>query len=203
LLPTTATYARGLARTGGPLQAELLHIERAIDDGSFLRRLEQSNPQLHALLRDTCAITRLSASDKINVVPAEASAELDCRLLPDRDPAVFLGELRRTLGDETIEIETLMSFTPAASSTGSELYQLLAEECAQSPPGAIVLPSVAAGFTDSHTLRDLGIAAYGFSPLLLPLPEAASIHGHNERVSIAALSDGAAMMLRIVERLVY
>ena len=53
-------------------------------------------------------------SDKINVVPPEAGAELDCRLLPDQDPEAFIAELHEVLGPE-VEIEKLMGFTPAVS----------------------------------------------------------------------------------------
>ena len=56
------------------------------------------------------------------------------------------------------------------------------------------------GFTDSHFLRDLGIAAYGFSPVVIPIEDEGTIHGNNERISVENVRRGTAMMLEIVQR---
>ncbi len=53
-------------------------MEGTIQVSSFLEKLQAHFPYLHALTRDTCSITRMSASNKINVVPPEAWAEIDC-----------------------------------------------------------------------------------------------------------------------------
>ena len=86
--------------------------------------LRLQNRGAHALLRNTCSITRLIGSSKINVVPAESSAELDCRLLPDQDPEQFLTQLRQIINDEQIVIEKIMGFTPANSRTDTPLFAL-------------------------------------------------------------------------------
>lgn len=59
-------------------------------------KLQLEDPFLAALTRNTCSITRLEGSDKINVVPPEASAEIDCRLLPDQDVDAFVEGLPAT-----------------------------------------------------------------------------------------------------------
>ena len=102
-------------------------------------------------------------SDKINVVPPEVWAELDCRLLPDQDPEAWLAEMGEVLGPE-VEIEMLMGFRPAVSSTDTELYRTLKEVTLENFPGAPFVPQVQGGFTDSHFFRDLGIVCYGYRP---------------------------------------
>jgi acetylornithine deacetylase/succinyl-diaminopimelate desuccinylase-like protein len=144
-------------------------------------------------------MTRLAASDKINVVPAEAWAEIDCRLLPDQNPAAFINELGSVLGDD-IKIDTLMGFTPAVSPADTGLFRALQEVTGQHFPGAPFVPAVAGGFTDSHFLRDLGIVAYGFSPTVIPLADGDGVHGNNERISVENVRQGVSTMLDILRR---
>lgn len=70
-------------------------------------------------------------------------------------------------------------------------------------PDAVIVPAVSSGFTDSHFLRDLGITAYGYTPLLVPVQDQAGVHGNNERVSIENVRRGAEIMRQILERVAY
>jgi acetylornithine deacetylase/succinyl-diaminopimelate desuccinylase-like protein len=156
-----------------------------------------------ALTRDTCAITRLTGSSKINVIPPEARAEIDCRLLPDRDPDDFLAELRTLIGDPAVEIRELMRFSPGVSTTDTALYRAIVEVAAQGPAPAPVIPLVATGFTDSHFFRDRGIVAYGYAPFVIPQSDLAGIHGNDERIAVAELRAGVRRLYEILERVVY
>ena len=114
VVPAVAAMFEGLA----PYQdtanrGQYASIAQAANDSNYLLSLRLQNPGAHALLRNTCSITRLIGSSKINVVPAESSAELDCRLLPDQDPEQFLTQLRQIINDDQIVIEKIMGFTPA------------------------------------------------------------------------------------------
>jgi acetylornithine deacetylase/succinyl-diaminopimelate desuccinylase-like protein len=158
----------------------------------FLKQLQIQQPGSHALLRNTCSLTRLAASDKINVVPPEASLELDCRLLPDQSPELFLRELALIVNDSNIEIETLLSFAPAVSPTDNALFRGIEAVTKKYYPGAPVIPGVVGGFTDSHFFRDMGIVSYGYAPTMLSPGERRGFHGNNERLSIKNLETGVA-----------
>ena len=200
IVPAVAAYFKGIAPGAAPAwRARYADIATAIRTPGVLAELQRDDPSRHTLVRNTCSITRLGGSDKINVVPPEAWAEIDCRLLPDQDPKLFLAELGRVLGG-AITIETIMGFTPAVSSTDSDLYRALEAVCREHFPGAPVVPSVLGGFTDSHFLRDLGITAYGFTPVVIPFEDEGTIHGNNERISVENVRRGAAMMLEIARR---
>ncbi len=67
-------------------------------------------------------------------------------------------ELRSVIDDPGIEIEQIMAFTPASSSVDTEVYEAIETVAREHFPGAAIVPSVAAGFTDSHFFRDLGMA---------------------------------------------
>ncbi|MEE9278989.1 MAG: M20/M25/M40 family metallo-hydrolase [Myxococcota bacterium] len=204
IVPAVDAYFRGLSTLQPePRRTQFADLAGAVADPQFMARLQAEIPALYALTRNTCSITRLAGSGKINVVPPEASAELDCRLLPDQDPEAFLEDLRGVIDDPSIEIERILSFSPAISTTDTELYRAIAEVCRERLPDVAVLPAVAAGFTDSHYFRDIGIASYGFAPLVVPAEERAGVHGNNERIGVENLKRGVGMSLDIVRRLVH
>ena len=175
----------------------------AVKEPGFLDKLQKHSPYLHALTRDTCSMTRFEASNKINVVPPEAWAEIDCRILPDRPSELFVNELREMIKDTGVTIDVIMAFTPAVSSTNTLLYRAIEEVTAERHPGSRVMPSVASGFTDSHFTRDLGIASYGFNPIVVPEIEFVRIHGNDERVNVAAFKRSVSDHLAIIGAVVY
>ncbi len=198
IVPAVGEYFRDLAALEAAA-ADLADPEGLIADPARLARLQRTSPVLHALTRNTCAVTRLQASSKINVVAPAATAELDCRLLPDQGPRAFIHELRQRLDQPSISIEVLMSFTSAVSSTDTELFRAIEAVTARRYPGSTVLPAVTAGFTDSHFFRDLGIVAYGFSPAVIPGRDQGGVHGNNERISVQNVERGWRTMLDLLE----
>ena len=196
--PVRAMMAALAAYVEPQWQAALADIDAAILEPGFLDRLQAEKHRWHALLRNTCSITVLNGSAKINVVPASASAELDCRILPDQDTGEFVTALASRIADEHVKIEEIMLFAPAESSPDTPLYRLLAAKSREHYPGAGVLPSVSTGFTDSHFFREIGIASYGYGPFLLPEATLGSVHGNNERIVIENFHKGVALMREIV-----
>jgi acetylornithine deacetylase/succinyl-diaminopimelate desuccinylase-like protein len=200
LLPVVDRYFQGISEARGEEWAELfLDMASSIREPGFMARLQDHDPTLAALTRNTCSITRLHGSGKINVVPPTAAAELDCRVLPDQDVGAFVAEIQRIAGEE-IEVQTMMAFTAAISPTDTHLYATLEAVMQERFPDAVVVPAVSSGFTDSHFLRDLGIAAYGYTPLLVPVQDQAGVHGNNERISIENVRRGTEIMRQVVER---
>jgi len=193
----------GLAKYQKPeFREAFANIEAHINSPEFMLNLQHQLPGSNALLRNTCSVTTLIGSSKINVVPPEAILELDCRLLPDQDPSEFLEELTTLIDDPNIEIESIMSFTPAISSTNTLLFESLQSVLTRFFEGAKVVPAVSTGFTDSHFFRDMGIISYGFSPFLLDEADARTVHGNNERVSIENVRRGTAVMIDVVDALI-
>jgi len=204
IVPAVATYFRGLAMTESePKRGQFLNLDQSVRDPGFLRQLQLESPFLHALTRNTCSVTRLEGSNKINVVPPEAAAEIDCRLLPDQDKEEFITQLESIIGDPQIAIETMMAFTPAVSSTDTELYRAIETVCKEQFPTAQVIPMVSTGFTDSHFFRDRGIVSYGFDPTIIPTDIEGTVHGNDERVPVDAVRQGLRKFLEILELMVY
>jgi acetylornithine deacetylase/succinyl-diaminopimelate desuccinylase-like protein len=69
-------------------------------------------------------------------------------------------------------------------------------------PGVASVPTVSAGFTDSHYLREQGIASYGFAPFVIPVGDTGGYHGNNERISVENIDLGVELLTRIVTEVV-
>ena len=158
------------------------NISSAINEPAFVDKLHAARPGHNSLIRDTCSMTRMSGSNKINVIPPEAWAELDCRILPDKPSQQFISELEDLIGNTGVTIETIMAFTPAISETNTRLFAAIESVTQELHPGSRVLPSVSTGFTDSHFTRDLGIVSYGFNPLITGHEDHTGVHGNDEQV---------------------
>lgn len=158
------------------------NISNAINEPAFVDKLHAARPGHNSLIRDTCSMTRMSGSNKINVIPPEAWAELDCRILPDKPSQQFIRELEDLIGNTGVTIETIMAFTPAISETNTRLFAAIESVTQELHPGSRVLPSVSTGFTDSHFTRDLGIVSYGFNPLITGHEDHTGVHGNDEQV---------------------
>jgi acetylornithine deacetylase/succinyl-diaminopimelate desuccinylase-like protein len=128
------------------------------------------------------------------------------RLTSEQDQPIWaivgycISELKAVLGPG-VDISKLMGFAPAVSSTDTELYRILQDVSRRHFPGAPLVPAVQTGFTDSHFLRDLGIAAYGYTPTVVPLEDSAGVHGNNERLSVENVRRAVTMMREIVRHL--
>jgi acetylornithine deacetylase/succinyl-diaminopimelate desuccinylase-like protein len=143
----------------------------------------------------------MKAGYKVNVLPSEAEATLDCRLLPGRTAAGFLEELRERIGDPEVTIETIQSCDPVPSSLETDLSEIITQVVRERGPEEAVLPQICPGFTDSRVYRQHGVTSYGFIPFLLTLDDLTGIHGHNERVSEANVGLGCEVLFEVVRRI--
>ena len=173
-------------------------LRSALNDEEF-RGEFLGNRHYAALVRNTLTPTVLQASAKTNVIPQTASAELDCRLLPDQDPQQFIDGVRRTLDDPSIQVEVLLNFPPSSSPTATKLYSVLGRMAAAEK--AAIAPTVLTGFTDSHYFREKGIASYGFTPFALDEEESKREHGINERLSVRNLREGTEKLFLLLRAL--
>ena len=178
------------------------NIQSAIKNPEFVEKLHDTRPGHNSLIRDTCSMTRMSGSNKINVIPPTAWAELDCRILPDKPADKFISELNDLIGYTGVEIQTIMAFTPAISETNSRLYRAIDSVTQELHPGSRVLPSVSTGFTDSHFTRDLGIISYGFNPIITNRGEHTGVHGNDEQVGEEAFRRGVGDYYAVVRNVV-
>jgi len=203
IIPAVDTYLKSLSlnMTGQYAQA-FADIKTAIKQDDFLPKLQNFSPSYHALTRDTCSLTMLKGSQKINVVPPIAQAEVDCRMLPDRSSDEFIQDFKNLVKPAGVKVELVLAFAPAVSSTESELFQHIKSMTASMHPGSRVAPAVSTGFTDSHFTRELGIDSYGFNPIIFDPNDFSGVHGNNERVKVSSYLQGTEDLHQIVRQFV-
>ena len=154
----------------------------------------------------TMAPTMLAASPARNVMPARASAELDCRILPGTTAEDVLASIRARLGDDLpYELELLPGHDAGSASDGAgALPAAVAAWLAEEGDDAFLLPIMCPGFTDSVHLRAAaGTAAYGFSPFRTTPGEvmAAGYHNADERIHVDDLRLSARFHVALARRL--
>lgn len=167
-------------------------------------RLAQMNPVWNSMLRDTIAPTELSAGVRANVVPAQASANLNIRLLPGNSILDTVAEMQKAVNDPQIKftVEPDASPNAPASSITSELYQAIERLAPQQFPGAVVVPYLSTYYTDSAYLRMHNVQSYGLVPFPLSDADILRMHGDNERIPIASFRTGVEFLYKAVHEFV-
>jgi acetylornithine deacetylase/succinyl-diaminopimelate desuccinylase-like protein len=154
----------------------------------------------NAFLRNTISLTGLAGSNKTNVIPGIATADIDVRLLPDQDPAAFLETLKSVVGDTAVHFTTLLQpKTPLESPINTDLFHAIERAAHEREPTAFVTTPMETAATDRPTYRKLGITTYGFSPFLIPRPEIQrGMHGNDERLSVDNVGYGVHFLYDIL-----
>ncbi len=141
----------------------------------------------------------LHGSDKTNIIPAMAYAEVDCRLLPGDDQKLFLANIKKAIDDSNIKIDVLLDSPPTPSSPSKSILMSAIDQLARKYDKCPVVPAMVGGFTDSRYFRRKDVVSYGFTPLDLPPAEFHGIHGIDERLSVKEMGAAIKRMTMLLE----
>lgn len=161
------------------------------------RRQFAQDRTMAAVLSHTCSPSMLQAGYKVNVIPAEATGFVDCRIMPGESPEGFRRNLQDLVGDR-VEVELVKGSLPNESPFETQFFETVREAILRQDLEGVVLPFLSAGATDSRFFREKGVVSYGIIPLLLVPEELAGLHGKDERVPVAGLQRGAEVLYDIV-----
>jgi acetylornithine deacetylase/succinyl-diaminopimelate desuccinylase-like protein len=175
-----AAFLRGLGEDPGDPAGALANMRAA--DPRLARMFEP-------MLGVTFAPTKISASEKINVIPSRAELRVDCRVPPGLGEAEVLRGIAEVLGepgDPAFHVHFTEQVVGNSSPADSPLMDAIRDWIALRDPGAEVVPTILPGFTDSRHFRAAfpECVAYGFFPqrhqsLLQSMP---LIHAADERI---------------------
>lgn len=173
--------------------------------GAFAREQLAKHPYFNSILRNSIAPTIFKSGIRENVLPSEAEATLNCRLLPGEKVEEFVTELRRVVADETVEITYRQGKAAGVmpSPPSNEVFQALSRSAVKTWPGAKVFPFMSTGATDSAELRVIGVDCFGILPFPLTEADEARMHGHDERVSLKSFTEGLAFIYRTLEEVAF
>jgi acetylornithine deacetylase/succinyl-diaminopimelate desuccinylase-like protein len=152
------------------------------------------------ILHNTASATVLQAGEKVNVIPGEATVELDCRLLPGFGPPELFAELRALAGVE-MDLEVIRH-DPVAAEPDLALFETLAGTLRELDPAARPIPQLLPAVTDGRFFSLLGIQTYGFLPMQLPedMRFMELVHSEDERLPVDAVEFGTTAIARVLER---
>ena len=157
---------------------------------------------INAILRDTVSVNIVNAGYQVNVIPEQALAQLDCRLLPETDAEEFLSWLKNRIADHRIKMEMIQTSPPSGISPQDNLfYRTVAQTVKRFVPGAGVMPLLMTGATDGRYWRERGYPAYGFTPMILDKSDMGRVHGIEERISIDNLLLGIQITKDVIRNL--
>ncbi|HEX6536119.1 MAG TPA: M20/M25/M40 family metallo-hydrolase [Gemmatimonadaceae bacterium] len=198
--PGVAKYLRDISgEYSGEQRAWLADARAAIRDPRA-RAWLTSNVYWNAILRNTISLTVLSASNKTNVIPPEATAELDIRLLPDADPDRFLATLKQVVNDTAVHFTPIVSpKAPMENPIDTDLFRAIERASRERRPGTLVTTPMLTGATDRPYYRALGIITYGLDPFLVESADSQrGVHGNDERVSVENVKFGVRYLYDIL-----
>jgi acetylornithine deacetylase/succinyl-diaminopimelate desuccinylase-like protein len=140
----------------------------------------------------------LQAGYKHNVIPGEAMASIDGRVLPGYEHE-FMETIREIVGD-AIAIETVTEDIAIEAPFDTATVDLMASVLRAEDPGARAVPYMISGGTDAKAFTGIGIDCYGFSPLQMPadVDYWRLFHGVDERVPVAGLQFGVRVLDRFL-----
>jgi acetylornithine deacetylase/succinyl-diaminopimelate desuccinylase-like protein len=184
--------------------------EDATDPEAALERVRAIEPRLATMveptLRVTAVPTRIFASEKINVIPARAELQVDCRVPPGMDGEATMRRVHDLVGDrDGLEVSFMEQVIGNRSAIDSPLMDAIRDWVGESELGAEAVPIMLPAFTDSRWFRDAfpDCVAYGFFPhrhMTLydtwPL-----IHGADERIDVRDLGFAASFFHELPRRL--
>jgi acetylornithine deacetylase/succinyl-diaminopimelate desuccinylase-like protein len=189
---TTRAFFERLAKISPPEEARLF---MNLADPAVQEKLRASYIEYNSMLRTSLVPTVIKGGFRVNVIPGDAEASIDIRAVPGEDTPAMVARLRDLINDPLVEIIPPTAGRPAAppSSIHSEMFLALERAQARVFPGAVTLPTMLTGGTDSAQLRAKGVHAYGVGDLDLE-----RIHGNDERMSIKNIGSFVELIYRAV-----
>jgi acetylornithine deacetylase/succinyl-diaminopimelate desuccinylase-like protein len=200
VLPVVEEFLRDMApQESADRAAEFRNIKKAIEDKKFQEEVEKDE-SLEFLLRDTISLTMMGGSEQTNVIPPEAWANLDVRILPGGDPKALLAAVRRVVNDPDVTVEPWKGEFREANYSGTDnaLYAAIREVSGKYFPGTPVVPHITSGYTENQRYRPLGIASYGFNPYVATDEEGNTEHGNDERIRVDEVRRGPRILFDVV-----
>jgi acetylornithine deacetylase/succinyl-diaminopimelate desuccinylase-like protein len=174
---------------------EALDMNTNGDLSAGLAKLEEKEPRLAVLVEPIFGITfsptMISASEKINVIPARAQLKVDCRVPPGLGQDDVRARVEEVLGDDGYSIEFDEEVIGNRSPIETPLMDHIRDFLGREDPGAAVAPTVLPGFTDSRWFREAfpDCVAYGFFPQrkMDAFEAGPLVHGADERIPVEDL----------------
>jgi acetylornithine deacetylase/succinyl-diaminopimelate desuccinylase-like protein len=165
-----------------------------------VKHLSEESPMWNSMLRDSITPTIINAGFRNNVIPSQATANLNVRMLPGHSIDELIGQLGKAVNDPQIKFR--LAPDPGENAPPSDLtnslYKTIERIAPQEFSGAVALPFLSTGATDSASLRLHKVQAYGLNPFPLTDADDARMHGDDERIPVESFRKGVMFLYHVV-----
>lgn len=168
--------------------------------GALVQRRLAASPATNAALRTTMAPTMIHSGIKDNVLPAQARAVVNVRILPGDSQGIILEHMRRAINDPRVHLRPLPGVVepPPVTPTNTAGFAVLHRTIRQLFPEAVVAPSLVVGGTDARHYAPLTDTVLRFRPFRLTANDLQRFHGIDERISIANVAQGVQFFAQLI-----
>lgn len=198
---TTRAFFESLAPDTAGEERELVEALVAGDaDDPVLARLPDYS-YYNAQARTTCVATQIAGGHAENALPQTATAVINCRVLPQADPADVEAALRRIAAAHDVTLATIYPAKPSPPSPLTpHILGPIGDVAGELWPGIRLVPEMSTGATDGVFIRSAGIPVYGVSAIA-EVPDELRAHGQDERILVESFDEAERYWYRLLRRM--
>jgi carboxypeptidase PM20D1 len=159
------------------------------------------NPQTAAMVRTTTAATIIEGGVKSNVLPINATAVVNLRILPGETVETVTERVREVIDDERVQVTGAGREPSPVSDPDSPAFRLLGKTLRQVIPDddLVISPYLVMGGTDARYYAGLSENVYRFFPARIGEEDIERAHGTNERLSVESFSASVRYFYQLIK----
>ena len=184
-----------------PLWIRLILMAKRVTAGLLFKVLSGAD-STNAMIHTSTAFTIFQAGELVNVLTANAKADVLFFPMPGDSIASITDYVRKVIADPRVQIHVLTDNCAEASPvspTDSPGYRFIEGSICNVFPGVLVAPGIAATPTDCRNYVGLTKNCYRFTPIWTKPEDVIRVHGVNERISVKNYAQGVEFFLDLIQ----